>query len=476
MKMQNIRSFFFLFSFFVFASAGAQTVSRGALPDGPASPFIAVAEHLRPTVVSISVRKTREADEYFWDPERGSAKRYRSAPPQFGSGVILSVDGYVLTNNHVIDRASSLRVTLSDNTEYNARIVGQDPETDIALIRLVTAGRLRDDQVAPVGDSDALRVGEWVVAVGNPFGFQRTVSVGVVSAKGRLLEEIEGGTPSFQDFIQTDASINPGNSGGPLANLRGEVVGVNTAYRPSGPGVGFAIPINIAARVARELRETGRVVRGFLGVHPQELTADLAEARKVTPGRGILVGDVQKESPADQGGIRRGDVILEVGAVRVRDVVGYLRAIADLRPGARTPVSILRGGAPMTATCVIRVRPLPASKDREDRESSSGFSLAPEKLWMGLIVHDRGTIEARRANGEADEGVVVTYVAPGSASEEKGVGLGDAVLEVEGVRVSTMTDYQPLSRKWEGADRPVLILIRKKGEDVTTYVALRERN
>jgi len=457
------------------SAAGAQTPSRGALSDGETltGPFIAVAEHLRPTVVSISVRKSdAETPEYFLDPERGSVKRRRSAPPQFGSGVILSADGYVLTNNHVIDRASTIRVTLSDDTEYSARIVGQDPETDIALIRLLTNARLRDDQIAPMGDSDALRVGEWVVAIGNPFGFQRTVSVGVVSAKGRLLEEIEGGAPSFQDFIQTDASINPGNSGGPLANLRGQVVGINTAYRPSGVGVGFAIPINLASKVAKELRETGHVTRGFLGIHPQELTADLAEARGAEPGRGVLAGDVQKGSPADQGGIRRGDVILEVGGQRVRDVVGYLRAVADLRPGARTPVGILRDGRPMTLSCVIRMRPPSASQDREEVEA--GFSR--EKLWMGLVVHDRGTLEARRANDEADEGVVVTYVAPGSASEEKGIGLGDAILEVEGARVSTVTDYQSLSRRLEGRGRPVLVLIRKKGEEVTTFVALRERN
>ena len=456
--------------------AQAQTPSRGALSDGEAlaSPFIAVAEHLRPTVVSISVQKGRDTDapEYFWDPQRGSIKRYRSAPPQFGSGVILSADGHVLTNNHVIDRASTIRVTLSDNTEYNARVVGQDPETDIALIRLVVNGRLKEDQVAPMGDSDALRVGEWVVAIGNPFGFQRTVSVGVVSAKGRLLEEIEGGTPSFQDFIQTDASINPGNSGGPLANLKGQVVGINTAYRPSGVGVGFAIPINLASKVARELRETGHVVRGFLGVHPQELRADLAEAKGVEPGRGILVGDVQGGSPADQGGVRRGDVILEVGGQRVRDVVGYLRIVADLRPGARTPLGILRDGRPMTLSCVIRIRP--TSKDREETAPVPGFSR--EKPWMGLIVHDRKTIEARRANDEAEEGVVVTYIAPGSVSEEKGIGLGDAILEVEGIKVSTVTDYQSLSQKFEGSSRPVLVLIRKKGEVVTTFVAMKDRN
>jgi serine protease Do len=226
--------------------------------------------------------------------------------------------------------------------------------------------------------------------------------------------------------------------------------------------------------VARELRETGHVVRGFLGVHPQELKADLAEAKGVEPGRGILVGDVQAGSPADQGGVRRGDVILEVGGQRVRDVVGYLRTVADLRPGARAPLGILRDGRPMALTCVIRIRPVQTSADPEEAEPAPGPSR--EKPWLGLIVHDRRTIEARRANEEAEEGVVVTYIAPGSVSEEKGIGLGDAILEVEGIRVSSVAEYQSLSQKFEGWNRPVLVLIRKKGEVVTTFVALKNRN
>jgi serine protease Do len=441
-----------------------------------ASPFIAVADRLRPTVVSLSVRKARDASkvEYFWDPGRGSVKRYRSTPSQYGSGVIIGQDGSILTNNHVVDQASAIRVTLSDNSEYGARIVGQDPETDIALICLELNGRrLRDDQVAPLGDSEAVRVGEWVVAIGNPFGFQRTVSVGVISAKGRILDDIEGGAPSFQEFLQTDASINPGNSGGPLADLKGQVVGINTAYRPTGPGVGFAIPIHLAAQVARELRETGRVVRGFLGVHPQELTADLAEARGVEPGRGILVGDVQEGSPADEGGIRRGDVIRDVGGREVRDVVGYLRTVAVLKPGARTAIGILRDNRPLAVSCVIRARPR-AARETEGAESPSGFSR--EKAPLGLIVHDRGTLEARRANEEAEEGAVVTYVVTGSVSEEKGIAAGDAILEIEGLKVSTAADYQQLCRRFEGRDRPLLVLFRKKGGQVTSFVALKERN
>ena len=444
----------------------------------PENPFVRVAEKLRPAVVSISVHKAQDARalEYYWDPERGSMKRPRSSLVQFGSGLIISSDGYILTNNHVVDEASSIRVTMADNSEFNARIVGQDPETDVALIRLEMDGRLEGNPMALLGDSDALNVGEWVVAVGNPFGLQRTVSVGVVSGKGRFLEEVEGRTPlSFQDFIQTDASINPGNSGGPLANLRGEVIGINTAYRPTGSGVGFAIPINLASRVADQLRDTGRVVRGYLGVHPQAITPDLADAFGVEPGTGILVGDVKAGSPAHKGGLRRGDVIQEVGGRRVRDVASYRTIIAETRPGSEVPIRILRGGAKRTVTCAIQLRPPPTVVQKND-EPAGGPGLPVKRAWMGLVVHDRGMIEAERANDQAGEGVVVTYIAPGSASEEKGVDIGDEILEVEGVRVSTLTDYHPLSKRFERQDKPVLFLLRKKGEEVTTFVALRGKN
>ena len=442
------------------------------------SPIITVAEHLRPTVVSISVRKPRDfsGQEYFWDPKRGNIKRYRSTLSQFGSGVIVSKDGYILTNNHVIDQASNIRVTLADNTEYEAFTVGQDPETDVALIRLVMDGRLEMDQVAPIGDSETLRVGEWVVAIGNPFGFQRTVSVGVVSAKGRILEDIEGGTPSFQDFIQTDASIHPGNSGGPLVNLKGQVIGINTAYRPTGSGIGFAIPINLASKVAEDLRETGKVIRGFLGVHPQELRGELAEAVGVHPGEGILVGDVKTGSPAVGAGIRRGDVITQVNGQRINDIIGYLRIIAGSRPGTRASVRILRDGSPMLLSCMIGWRNHTGAGSEDLDDSGSGVLSSGENAWMGMIVHDRGMIEAKRVNDQAEESVVVTYVEPGSASEERGIGQGDEILEIEGNRVSTLADYNSLSRKLDGENRPILFLFRKKDDEATTFIAMRNKN
>jgi serine protease Do len=260
-----IRGFFLGFCLFLTARPSQAADKKG--------PFAEVASSVRPTVVSISSSTPRGSEI--------SRARFRRTPSaqRFGSGFILDNDGHILTNNHVVNDAFGIQVALSDGTEYPAAIVGQDPDTDLALIRLIVQHPIAATRISKLGSSDSVSVGDWVMAVGSPFGFHHTISVGVISAKGRHLDRIEGETlpPPYQDFLQTDASINPGNSGGPLVDLQGRVVGVNTAYNPGGAGIGFAIPIDLARDVAEKLLRHGEVTRGYLGVHPQDLTPDLAE-------------------------------------------------------------------------------------------------------------------------------------------------------------------------------------------------------
>ena len=326
----------------------AQAEAPPAVPTGNPSPFVQVAQKVRAAVVGITISKARG---YEIDRAR---KRRSPAPRYYGSGLIIDRQGHILTNNHVVDEALRIQVTLSDGRNFPAEIVGQDPETDLSLIRAIADDRIDAHNVAHLGDSDSVQVGDWVMAVGSPFGLNHTVSVGVISAKGRRLDTIEGDVapPSFQDFLQTDASINPGNSGGPLVNMNGQVVGINTAYNPAAPGIGFAIPINLAGRVVGELRSHGKVVRGYLGVYPQDLTRDLSEALRISPSGGVLVGEVEPDSPAEHGGLVRGDVILKISGRSVLNTAGFLTMVSNQRPGSEVQLSILRNGSGPDPSCL----------------------------------------------------------------------------------------------------------------------------
>jgi serine protease Do len=419
---------------------------------------------VQPVVVSISVSKFR-GQEISWTHTRRSPAAVR-----YGSGVIIDTEGHALTNNHVVDEAIRIRVSLSDGTEYPAEIIGQDPDTDLALIRLISQNPIDTSRVARIGNSDAIQVGDWVMAVGSPFGFHHTVSVGVISAKGRHLGKIEGDVPppSYQNFLQTDASINPGNSGGPLIDMAGRVVGINTAYNPAGSGIGFAIPIRLAAKVASELRQNGEVVRGYLGIDPQDLTPDIAEALGLASFQGVLVGQIQPDSPAEQGGVKRGDVILKLAGRPVADVGSFLTLVADHRPQERLELSVLRNGTPLTLIAVA------GRRSSINHPSTRPAFAASDVGWPGLEVKNRWDMESRRLRiPKTGQGVVVTYIAPGGPAEQKEIARGDVIFEIDRVAIWNVRDYHKIVDKAQNRSKPLLFLLLKKDRGHTWFVALR---
>ena len=430
----------------------------------PDRSFTEVARRVRPVVVSISVKSA-----YGREISRTGLRQGPSAL-RYGSGFVLDATGHILTSNHVIERAIGIQVGFSDGKEYAAEIVGQDPDTDLALIRLISAAPIDSSRIARLGASDSTQVGDWVMAVGSPFGYHHTVSVGVISAKGRHLERIQGDIPAppFQDFLQTDASINPGNSGGPLVNSAGRVVGVNTAYNPAGSGIGFAIPIDVAGSVAAQLREHGEVVRGYLGIHPQDLTSDLADALELDSTAGILIGEVQVESPAGRGGLKRGDIIRTLDVGPIHNAQDFLNRITGYRPGESVSLFILRDGVPLTISCTLDRRPKqPRPPDRFRADSTD---------WPGLEVKSRSDWQSGRLQASrTGPGVVVHYVAPGSPAENKLIERGDAILEIDGVSISNVRDYRRMVEEIKRAVRPGVFLILKKHDGSTRFVALRPR-
>ncbi len=339
--------------------------AAGSAAAGSDSPFVQVAEIVTPAVVNISTVSTskgRSAGDTFKpfgdDPFfRDFFDRFFEGMPRrrqqksLGSGLIIEKSGLILTNNHVIKDADEITVRFSNNEETKGKVVGTDPKTDLAVIRVSAP---KDLPVVKLGNSDQLRVGEWAIAIGNPFGLDHTLTVGVISATGRS----EVGITAYENFIQTDASINPGNSGGPLLNIRGEVVGINTAIVASGQGIGFAIPINLARKVMDDLVKRGKVTRGWLGVGVQPLTPELAKSFGVS-GEGILVNQVMPKSPAEAAGIKVGDVILEVGGKTVKDARELQRVIADAEVGKPLQVKILREKSQQSLT--VQIAEMPAS-------------------------------------------------------------------------------------------------------------------
>ena len=322
--------------------------------------FAELAEHLDPSVVNVSTTQVvkgqrrsmprlpfpnpfgeRDPFEEFFERFFGGENPQREFRRRsLGSGFIINREGYIVTNNHVVENASDIKVSLSDKEEYDAKVIGRDPKTDVALIKIEAKKEL---PAAPLGDSGKLRVGEWVMAIGNPFGLGHTVTTGIVSAKGRII-----GAGPYDEFIQTDASINPGNSGGPLFNMNGEVVGINTAIIATGQGIGFAIPINAAKELLIPLREKGRVVRGWLGVQVQRMTPELAKSFGLDRERGALVADVMPDTPAEKAGIERGDVIIEFNGRKIDEMNDLPRVVANTTPNADVAVKLMRKGQEKT--------------------------------------------------------------------------------------------------------------------------------
>jgi Do/DeqQ family serine protease len=391
--------------------------------------FVSVADHVTPAVVNVSVKGKRVAQESegperqerfreFFGPEffeRFFRQRQpREDPRAMGSGVIVDARGYILTNNHVVENAETVEVRLSDDRKFQATIVGRDPKTDLAVVKITApVGSL---PVAQLGDSDKLRAGQWAIAIGNPFGLDRTVTIGHISATGRT----HVGVATYEAFIQTDASINPGNSGGPLLNIEGKVIGINTAMVSSAQGIGFSIPINMARDIMTQLINKGRVVRGWLGIAIQELTPELADGFGVKPDSGVLVADVMKESPAEAAGLKAGDIIVEFDGAPIKNVADLQKRVAAVEPGHPTPLSVIRDKAPTRLTVKIGEQP------GDDVVAAT----TPAEETLGLTVEPLTPEAAQRFKLNAQAGVIVSDVAPGSSGEQAGIRSGDAILEI----------------------------------------------
>jgi serine protease Do len=383
-------------------------------------------------------------DEFF-GPFQGEGHQHDFKQRSLGSGFIIDSKGFIVTNNHVIDDADQIKVILGDDKQFDAVVVGRDSKTDLALIRIKGAKNLKPLQL---GDSDKLKVGTWVVAIGSPFGLEQTVTAGIVSAKGRII-----GSGPYDDFIQTDASINPGNSGGPLINMDGEVVGINTAIIASGQGIGFAIPINMAKGIIEQLKNKGEVTRGWLGVGIQDLTPDLADYYGLKTQKGVLVTQVFEGDPADKAGIKVNDIILSVDGKAVSSGRELSTMIANTPVGHKTTIDFLRNGKQKSLTVTL------AKRDDEEQVASAQ---SPNSEELGIEVTDLDSDIARRFGiDEKETGVLVTDVEDGSLAQDADVQPGDVIREINRTTVKNRQDFTHLMKKYKG-EKIIHLLVKRR--------------
>lgn len=427
--------------------------------------FVEVAKKVQPAVVHIQTEKTISVrpdpfwfgDEFFkgspfeeffkgFRSPRERGKEYRHKQRGEGSGVIVDKEGYVLTNNHVIEGADRVKVRLNDGREFTATVKGRDTRTDLAVLHI----KAKDLPVATLGDSDKLEVGEWAIAIGNPFGLEHTVTVGVISAKGR-----SGlGTGTYEDFIQTDASINPGNSGGPLINIDGEVIGINMMIIWPGQGIGFAIPINMAKQILSDLIKEGKVVRPWLGIRVQDLTADMAEQFQVKDREGVLVSQVEPGTGAEKAGLTSGDIIKTVDDKAVRNASELIKEIQKRKVGQKVRLGLIRDGKEMTLEVNLTAMP-------EKTEIAMEKEEAEEK--MGARVQELNPqLASRYRISGVKRGVVVLSVEEGSLAEEMGLQEGDVILEINRKKIETVRDFER-AMKDAKIERGILLHIHRKG-------------
>ncbi|MDI6740468.1 MAG: trypsin-like peptidase domain-containing protein, partial [Candidatus Edwardsbacteria bacterium] len=386
-----------------------------------------------------------------------------------GSGFIIDRKGLILTNNHVVAGGGELTVTLSDKREFAAEAVGTDPRTDVAVIRLKDMkDDLPDTEVAILGNSDEMEVGDYAIAIGNPFGLERTVTQGIISYKGRAGLPIDGGGPMYQDFFQTDAAINYGNSGGPLVNIKGEVIGINTAINPAGQGIGFAIPINLAGKVKDQLVDKGKVVRGYLGIVPQEITADLAEGLGMKEGKGVIVAKVQEDTPADKAGLQTGDVIVKFDGKAVQSVKDFRQMVADATVGSAIRIEVLRDNKERIVTATLGELP--------DESAAKPPKESIEKPWLGIRkVIAAGSVEAQALGLREKNGVLLLDIEPGSAADDGGLRKGDVVKKIAGKEIKTLPDYEKAVKSLDKTDKPVVFLVKRQDQsgEYTLFVVVK---
>jgi serine protease Do len=458
------------------AVAGGRTdrPPQAAAPTAPVLPvqmplntgtFAGVAEIIKPAVININTVSKggtpgsggRTPFEEFFG-EDFFRRFFGDAPeriPQrsLGSGVIVDASGIALTNAHVVEKATEIEVITLDGSKHKAKVVGADKKTDLAVLKL-DDGKAQF-KFARLGDSDRMQVGDWVIAVGSPFGLQATVTAGIVSAKARNI-----GQGPFDDFIQTDAAINPGNSGGPLVNMAGEVIGINTAIVAGGSGIGFAIPSNMAKKIYTEINSKGRVTRGWLGVSIQPLTAELAKSFNAKDTKGVLISDVIGESPAAKAGLKPGDILLEFDGKKVEAPADLQRTVGLAQPGQEAKMKIWRDQGEKTID--IRIGEAPDDKETPARPSR----VAPSTL--GLEVRPITPEIARQLNLKSNDGVIVARVDEGSAAGDAGVQRGDVIREINRQKVRSMADYERLTKDVKEGDRLTVLLQRGQ---MSLYVA-----
>ena len=473
-----------IFSFAVVKGSAATNVAPPADAAAAVSPGTAqqnsyadVVARVTPAVVTIRAsRRTREAQQFPFmdDPmfREFFGERFRQQVPRsgerlqrgLGSGVIVSTDGYILTNHHVVDGAEDIRVELNDGRTLSAKVIGSDPPSDLAVLKVEAAGL----PVLPLGDSDRARVGDMVLAVGNPLGIGQTVTSGIISAKGRQTGLGDG---SFEDFIQTDAAINRGNSGGALVNTQGELVGINSQiFSPTGGniGIGFAIPANMAKDVMEQLTRTGRVRRGMLGVTIQPVTSDLASSLGLAQVRGAIVSSVQAGSPAERAGVRQGDVITAFNGSPVSDSNSLRNLVARSQPGSEATLTVSRDNREQQLR--VTLGELPA--DRSSAASGGGRG-SDDTGGLGIEAEPVTPALAQRFNLPAgSQGLIITEVDPAGPAADAGLSEGDVIDEVNRQRVRSVADLQAALRR-TGAGHPALVLVRRG--DSNLFLTVRPR-
>ena len=420
--------------------------------------FSNVVKAVNPAVVNIStvskkklVQPLYEISPFFDDFFGGQSRPQYRREKSLGSGIIINSDGYIVTNDHVVRDAESIQVKLSNEKVYNGKVVGGDPKTDIAVIK-INAGEVLP--AAVLGDSDKLQVGQWAIAIGNPFGLDRTVTVGVISATGRSNMGIE----TYEDFIQTDASINPGNSGGPLLNIYGEVIGINTAIVAAGQGIGFAIPVNMAKQVVAQLIKKGSVTRGWLGVSIQPVTDDIAKSFSLGKTQGALVSDVMAGSPAEKAGFKQGDIITRFAGKEIKDPRQLQLTVADTPVGQKVEVEIFRDGKPQKLSVTLA--------SSESAAAVKPKSVEPQAGWFGLTVEEL----PRNMRISGLSGVLVTEVDPGGMAAEAGIQHGDIIISVNQKKVANLAEY---ARAMKEAERKGSVALLVKRGDANIYFALK---
>ncbi len=447
--------------------------------------FADIVERANPAVVNITateiIRSGQQRDDggrfefFFPDPRGRGDENDPEREDHGGSGFIISEDGYILTNYHVIEDADRINVRLlGDSREYSAELIGTDPDTDLALLKISAESAL---PVIPLGDSGSLRVGDWVLAIGNPLAYEHTVTVGVVSAKGRKLWAMNRDS-SLDNFIQTDAAINRGNSGGPLLNARGEAVGINSAISVAGQGISFAIPIDMAKQVVTQLVSSGRVERGYLGVEIRDIAEDLDPEKREYFGlkkqKGAFVEHVTPDLPAARAGLKRGDAIVSVDGEALGSSDDLIRKISSLPPGSKVRLGIIRDGSSMTITAELADRADLARNARRGaqpdlRSDEPGDELAAKSF--GFVVHELSDRLRRQFRLEADtEGLVVVQVDQTSVAWEKGLRPGDLIVEGNGNPVRRLSDFQEIMK---GVEAGELVSLYVQGPGASRFITLR---